>query len=453
MSIASDPLSATPGFAAGRRRTPGTVIGLYLGFFTSGILISPDLPYVGTKLATPDIFLIFVIIGTFLAGDRHGSLWAHRDRILVATFLGLAFVYHTALSMLVNGIFFEADIAMSIISTFNYWYGFFVFACVVKWLDSWDRLATAVAWWIAGATLVGVIGTWGIIGGAPAWVYEGPRISSTLRGVNQMQSYLIPVLYASLVLALSPVVSGQRRLLLLACILPMTLSLLATGSRSTMIMILACIGILTYQILRQGKRTLTAFVLSYSLAGGLILGMILMVWITLTGGADMLPPGPWQRPIRLFQAMLQASDTVEALGPRGIQFKIIFDNWFYRPILGIGPANFKEVFDHPHEIHNTYLGMLSEHGVVGLSLLLAFSGLVISGCLTGLRLLRDPMQRILIIMIAGAAPFVMIYGVFSFGLRQRIFWLTLGLTAAAARIAWLQWKAEADKRGIGQAGT
>ena len=441
MSTAADHFHAAPGLPARQGRTPVTVYCVYLAFFTSGFLLSPDLPYVGTKLATPDIFLVAMIIGTMIVGTRGNSVWAHRDRVFLGATFGLFFVYHATLSMLVNGIFFTSDLLISFLTVVNYIYGFLMFACVVQWLNSWDRIATAVVWWTAGATVVGLIGTWGVIGNAPLWVYDGPRVSSTLRAVNQMQSYLIPVLFASLVFIVTPAVPTFRRVLLMACVVPMTLSLLATGSRSTMVMIVLCIGILTYQVMRQEKKTVTAFVLSYALAAAFVLVTIPSVWIAFTVGAEVLPEGPWRRPIRLFQTMLQASDTLEALGPRGDQFRIVFDNWYYRPLLGIGPANFTEVFNHRYEVHNTYLGVLVEHGVIGLALLLGFIGTVILGCMGTLRLRPGDIQRTYLIAVAGAAVFVLIYGAFSFGLRQRVFWMTLGLCAAAARVMWLEWQA------------
>lgn len=92
-----------------------------------------------------------------------------------------------------------------------------------------------------------------------------------------------------------------------------------------------------------------------------------------------------------------------------------------------------DVFDHRHSVHSTYLGVLIEIGFVGLLLLLALVLLVTRGYRFA-RQVDDGGRSLMMAMAVIAMIAVCLYGIATFGLRQRIFWLMAGMLLAAVNI-------------------
>lgn len=106
-------------------------------------------------------------------------------------------------------------------------------------------------------------------------------------------------------------------------------------------------------------------------------------------------------------------------------------------MFGIGPGNFKNFSSSTHEVHNTYLGTLIEIGVPGLFFLLLFQATI---CLAALfmALSRAPMeQRIQAFAVFAAFLIVSLYGLGSFGLRQRPFWVQAGFAIGILNYYWM----------------
>jgi len=287
-----------------------------------------------------------------------------------------------------------------------------------------------------GAVVVGVVAVWAMAGGAPEWAYDGARVSSTFRRVNQMQSYLAPIIVAMLLIG----VSDSFRILvratasLIAFLL--IIAMLGTGSRSAVVLIVIAILSVGFYALRrsvQKPQVLAASIVSIGLLVSFFSYWGVQVW---NEGPEVLPENTraLARPIRRFQAMMAAQDVVEALGPRGEQLLLLADNWHRRPVIGVGPGNFKAVYQEQRSIHNSYGGILIENGIPGLVAFVALLSGVFFIAANSAKIARDSRRRILLIAIAAAVGMLMVYAIATFGVRQRIFWLTLGLALAASRL-------------------
>jgi O-antigen ligase len=131
--------------------------------------------------------------------------------------------------------------------------------------------------------------------------------------------------------------------------------------------------------------------------------------------------------------MEKQDDLLEAMGPRGTQIAIVQQNWYKSPIFGFGPDAFKDRFNYHLEVHNTYLGLLIQHGILGLACILGVLGIIAYSLLK--RIFEEPdwERRQFLIGLLAALAMLYLYGMFTFGLRQRIFWVVLGLATATMR--------------------
>jgi O-antigen ligase len=149
---------------------------------------------------------------------------------------------------------------------------------------------------------------------------------------------------------------------------------------------------------------------------------------------DALPPHlhGLQRPLRLF---LESDDLTDQLGPRADQLEIVLENWDQAPLLGIGPGLFKDVFEHGHEVHNTFGAVLIEHGSIGLVILLTLFSVLFIMLVLRASQSPDKDSKIILMAFAFSVSFLFIYCMASFGLRQRSFWITLGFALAVINLA------------------
>lgn len=423
---------------------------LCLGFLTSGILVTANLPVVGTRLAPPDLFLVLFVASTFYAALGEGRISMPRTqpiRLLILLFLAQCSIGYVYTAMLYGA---ELD---GIVDIANYVYGATVAFCTAIVLRSYDDIRLCLLFWILGGVIVGVFALWGIAGGAPSWVYDGRRISSTLRSVNQMQPYLVPMLLAACMLTFSKALPWLFRIALPGVIGLISVGLLATGSRSAVVMLALLMLFVSLRAVYDFRKNPMVSTVILALVG---IGALVAISVTitvLTYGGAALPEGSIRaiaRPIRLFSDMIQTNDVVEALGSRGTQLEIVSDNWTNYPFWGVGLGNFQVVFDFKKEVHNTYLGVLIEQGLIGLFLLFGLLGIVLKR-LMATRPLRDE-ARILKTVLIGVIALLLIYGLTSFGLRQRVFWLSLGMAMAFVKCAAFERRALHISRISSQSG-
>lgn len=396
--------------------------------------MTPNLPVVGTKLALPDIPLVALIILTVTNATKR---LVHLTKsmqfgLLIATI----FIWHASLSATWSALHGGGlNVAISLA---NYVYGFAVMVSVMAAVRSFGDLQFLLKAWIIGGFVVAGLAVLALAGLGPDWAYHGSRVKSTLRGVNQMQSYLSPVLVIAIFMLFTQGKSKRYAYFLLSLVPLVTIALLSTGSRSSFMFLFICgMSIIFYVLINLRKHPIQFFVLSAVLAACLFLGFKLVTGV-LEEGRGYLPDSARSiaRPIQLIASMTRISEmegTIEALGPRGRQYELVAENWYQHPLLGVGPGNFKLAFDHEHEVHNTYLGVLMEHGALGLILLLLLFISIFSSIILSPQP-HNKNERIIRVLIILLLLLSLAYGITNFGLRQRVFWITLGLCFAVIRL-------------------
>lgn len=412
------------------------VVGLYMGVALSGVLMAPDLPFVGVRLAAPDVPLLLALVGLLMRSAlsrRVPSVGAGPVRWALSVFLFFLFV--ALLSFLFNAVFRDVDALNSFIEVSSYFYGFLLACATIILLNDWNRWRTFVAFWLVGVAAVSFISVLAIIGLAPEWAYHGGgRIKSTAHSVNQLHSYLAPAI--PMLVGLFIIKSNKRLLNLLpfGVIVSVVLALSVTGSRTAFVLFAFVLLASIWYSLRYFTKYPLASTYGVLLLGGLSCVSGYYLFLVATMGVEVLPEG--MRAIaRPFERSVMVAGLTDYLGARGEQLTIILENLRYTMFLGVGPGNFMEVFDHRHSVHSTYLGVLIEVGWFGLLLLLFALGLVIRQGYRFSPKINNDDQSLLMIMALISVITVCIYGVATFGLRQRIFWLLIGMLLAAVNIS------------------
>jgi O-antigen ligase len=412
------------------------VNGIYLGFFLSSILLAPSLPVVGTKFAAPDIPLLLALttipVALTTCSNRAASL-GHREKNIL--WLGFAFLYWASLSLAYNDLFDRVDILNSVIELANYSYGFGILVGMVLLVNDWDKWNRCVIAWLLGVALVSTLSILAALGLAPEWAHHGAggnRIASTFRTVNQLHGYVAPTVPMLALIALRKNLRPFSRPLACTLLVGALIALLLTGSRMAIFLAgISCVFVVVsaMSMLRRHPWiffTIVVSVFSLAAAGAFVVDLVL------THGAEVLPPG--MKAIgRIVNGLFGAQDFDELAGPRGEQMGIVYENWWRQLVLGVGPGNFSFAYNHRHEIHNSFLGVFVEQGLPGLLLLISFVGITLY---YGYRFSVGPSGQARLMQSAVIAFFVInVYGLFSFGIRQRIFWLAAGLVVCGIRIS------------------
>jgi len=403
------------------------VYGLYAGVALSGVLITPNFPIIGEKLAPPDAPLLLSLIGLFfsIALGAHRRLPVPEPARFAIKALGV-FVFIAAMSFAANATFRGADVFQSLIEVLNYVYAYLVLVAFVILVDDWAKWERFILAWMIGVAVVAAISTAAAFGVGPEWAqHGGGRIKSTVRSVNQLQAYLgppIPVLFGIIISPRWP----RLRIPSIAVMAMVFLALAVTGSRTAFVMIgFAVVAIAIYSIRFMHQNRLAAVVTAFAAVGFFIFAVNL--WQTVAErGTAALPP-TMRAIARPIERGLFTTGIEEQLGVRARQIDIVADHWFENIPLGVGPGNFIEVFNHPNSVHNTYLGVLMEMGLPALLVLLAALGAITWGGLIAAQYSRNQSRTVMLRMVTVAFLLVCVYGLGSFGLRQRPFWLTGGV--------------------------
>lgn len=413
------------------------VTGLYLGVALSGVLMAPDLPVVGTRLAIPDVPLFLTLVGLSISFSvSRGMQFPKARSIKLVLSLFAGFLFLSVISLCINGILRNIDILNSVVEVLSYIYGFLVAGAVILLLDDWNKWNRFVLFWLVGVAAVSAISVLAILGLAPDWAHHGGgRIKSTLRAVNQLPPYVAP----AIPMLIGSYMVSQKNTMGAIWIIPLLFSVVValsvTGSRialgmSAFVVVLS-IGFCTRYIRRYPLTAMSIFLISVS--GALV--FLYYVFAIIAMGPEVLPD-TMRALVRPIERTVTAASIDDYLGARGQQLEIIMNNWYQGLALGVGPANFMEVFDHRHSVHSTYLAVYIELGLASLVLLLGGMGLlVVRGYQAG-KLLNDSRKSIMLGMAVIAFLALGLYGLVNFGLRQRIFWLILGLVLAGVNIAW-----------------
>ncbi|MFW8637303.1 O-antigen ligase family protein [Cribrihabitans pelagius] len=427
-----------------RDRSPRAAIGLGTGIFAagiflSGVLINPLNPAQEIRIVAADLCFL---LGTFLflltSTSKEGvlRLRLHPNTRAVLLILG-CFLLWGFMSGVVATYLYDQPVRKLAETIANYSYG--AILCIVAAAASaharnYRLFLNAYA---VGVVLVSSFSVLAVFAEAPDWVYHGGgRIKSTSRSVNQLAAFVAPAVPLFLILCLRASASKAATLFYLTTVGFAAMALAGTGSRTALVLALVSFLLVVLAALMFGtSRTGFAAVILVS-CGALVLGFAFLVIAFIEAGASALPTY-LQTLARPLDRFLNPSTLEEGLGPRYDQILIVWRGWVEHPFFGVGPGNFKTYTVSNFEVHNTYLGTLIETGVPGLLLLLLFQAAIMFlalKCAFG----RGPSeQRIAAFALFSAFLVVSLYGLGSFGLRQRPFWILAGLALSVLNQHWM----------------
>jgi hypothetical protein len=417
------------------------VRGLYLAIFATSVLITPNLPVVREKFAATELFMLLTW-AALLVGSRR---W-RRARVglvrpqQISVLIGGALIGWIFLSFGINNATFPGAFLPSLVETVNFLYGFLIFCTVLVLVDDREKWYGCLYAWLAGAALASLVGVWALTGTAPAWTYEEytHRIASTLKNENQVPSFLLPVLVATIFLAVRRSQPFWRTALATALTAGMLATAIGSGSRTALLMIalsFLCVCLL-------GLREAPSGAFNRSLLGMIALMLIgaaffyVSLTLALYDGHNALGRTPaWQRPVVMLYEWSQGNQVLDETRER--QLETVSENYTDYLLLGAGPKLFGER-EGSEEIHNTYASVLVEIGMPGLFLFIIWLGHLLQvGWCYGRRC-RDPFWRLMVLSLVVGVVTLLIYYATMFGLRQRNLWIIAGLLMAVPRLQYIE---------------
>ncbi|MFW8596395.1 O-antigen ligase family protein [Cribrihabitans neustonicus] len=409
------------------------------GIFLSGVLINPLNPAQEIRIVAADLCFL---LGTFLflltSTSKQGvlRLRLHPNTRAILLVLG-AFLLWAFLSGVVATYLYDQPMRKLFQTIANYSYGAVLCAVTIAASAGARSFRLFLNAYAAGVVLVSSFSVLAVFAEAPDWVYHGGgRIKSTSQSVNQLAAFVAPALPLFLILCLRASVSRATTLAYFTIVGFAAVALAGTGSRTALVLALVSFLLVVLAALMfWASRPGFAAVILASCAA-LVLGFALLVIAFLEAGASALP-GFLETLARPLDRFLNPSTLEDGLGPRYEQMVLVWRGWVDHPFFGVGPGNFKSYTVSDFEVHNTYLGTLIETGVPGLLLLLLFQAAIM---LMALKCAFGPgpgARRIQAFALFAAFLIVSLYGLGSFGLRQRPFWILAGLALSVLNRHWL----------------
>ena len=409
---------------------------LAIGVFFSGVLVDPRNPERVTKLVLADAFLVSGATLYLLSlTNRHGVFVIPISAIIrLPVAILIAFIFWIFLSATIANLFHGAEAKESIQTFSNYVYGAVIFFVVAASSASDRNINLLINAYLLGVMLVAGISVFAMFGMGPEWAHHGAgRIKSTTQSVNQLSAHVAPGIPLALILCLRRRTPWRKTFLYMAIVALSLLALVATGSRTALALaIFSAVPIIVAYALFFRQR------ISIALAGAMaviaaLLGLAYLVAVFLTQGVMGLPE-PFKILARPLGMVSDQAAALKGLAPRLDQTIVVWRNWAETPVFGVGPGNFKNYFSHYHEVHNSYFATLIEAGVPAILLLLSFISVILyRSYFSSVQHRLDPRS---VTLFAAATGFlsVTLYGMGSFGLRQRPFWILAGFAVGALNL-------------------
>ncbi len=413
------------------------VRGIYGAIFASGILITPTLPLVRDKFAATEVFILMTWIAMFIKAGKSQNKPLSPDQRQVI-FWGIGFIIICVFSFLAN-LFQMPNIIIphSMLETAVYVYGILIFITVLKLVDSWEKWHRCIYAWLLGAAIVCIIGLWALKGGAPAWTYDEVtgRISSTLKFENQLASFLLPIFVTSLFLAvLRSKIQTRWRIAFAVLSGAIIVVLFGTGSRTVYLMLLVCFAGFGFVAIREKRFKAFEFAKVQAIAIVFITSITIFVASVLMTGQEykgLIETPAYERPILMLADWMKGKRQLDE-GREELNKMVLTDS-MDNIFLGIGPKLFAFTY-RMNEVHNTYLGLLIETGLFGLTIYLFWYWNVGYLSWRSLQLCKDHQNRLLGLSLLIGLVVLFIYGMFMFSVRQRYTWLLAGLLMSIPRL-------------------
>ena len=425
------------------------VRGVYLATFLLPILKSPDLPLVRQQLTViePVVLLTLVAWGLWVTFGQLKLRVLERFYIPIVLFLLACVIslWHTR------------SMQLSLVELVTYVYLFGLFFVTTQLARTRNDIRTIEKMWILAMTLVVALGYVGIgqqrLGIRGAFVGRGIRVSSTLRATNQLSSFLIVPFPLVLFWVLDREKSVHVRIgagLLALAALPV---MLATGARSSFLLLIA-MGFLFLLYERVSLRYLIAVGLVALLIGG-VFALVgeertghkiarAMSFVKMDDQSRASAQRRLDRQMEIAGVYANPSGLAEEIAlispPRYLQMLTWLESVKDYPLFGVGVGAFHEYIKHEfpyaraHEMHNTYLGVWAEEGILGLAMLLLILIQIAREAWFVVHS-RDPYLRRVGTAVSMGILLNLVFGLTHFGLRNRHLWMAMAQLVAIGAIA------------------
>lgn len=399
--------------------------GLCLMLILLPIVIHLPIDALGGKLTILEPITLLTFCAWFI-----GLCLGTRKLVLIPTVYGALLAF---LAACLFSFFASPDWRASIVEFLAYVYGGLILFLILQLVRDSAGLHRAVNWLLIGTfvplslSMIGLLAQFsnthvGIV------LSSAGKLTASFRFSNQLPAYLLIVIP---LLVYTSLQDTRRRSVRFIAGLGASVgvaAILGSGSRSGFLA--GIITILGYLVWRVSWRRHML---------GVALVVLAVVGIASSMSVFDVVPNPIRRSISGIMLVIDGNSTLEDLShSRADQLAAVVQVIKESPIFGIGIGSFAQQIDDllerdvkDLEVHSTPLSLWVETGFLGLS---AFIGLcmfvIISGLKSIARSAKDD-QYLTAALVTGLLG-NLIHQQFHLGLRQPVFWVSLGLVMAAA---------------------
>jgi O-antigen ligase len=388
------------------------------------------------RFALADIFTALAIAGTVVALARGNAGDWRSIRVPGQFLIGVAlFLPAVAVSFFVT-----ETVERSIVETIAYLVNLVIVSVIVFHIRTREDLYRCLRTWEIAVWIV-VLGAFvGVIflfqGRLDTLLTNGPKVTSTFKKSGQLSAYImasLPVLWFTLIYRSK---TRRQRILRGLFLALAVVSLFATGSRTGFLLGAGLTGVLF------GGRWLTMLLRRRTVLklSSLAFAAILAVPIFAIVLQEL--PFSFQRAFSIASSggLSSLEDLSQTRHYQIVGFQVAANKY---PLTGVGVGDFYTrntalapgAWKH-HEIHNTYLGVWAETGIVGILALFLFYLAIVQAVWQTISHARDPELVAIGIALLISLTTLCLYGLSHFGLRMRHMWAVFGLILAAWNVLW-----------------
>jgi O-antigen ligase len=425
-----------------------TVYGIYGFIFLSAITKAPEWPIVGDRLVTADFLMAF----TLLLALGRGQLTAPAPQSLRSVDeLATLFILLATFSSVLAAIMMP-DPTRTLMFAAIYIYGYCCFRLIIRTITTWDRFRALCVWWLAGASMIVVIG---FLSGAkiyaPEWSIEPVinRTTATMKYAAQIPSYLGPAIFIMFFLATAPRLKKTYQVLGLGLLGASAFVLLGAGTRTGFVILVFCFVYGVGSTLAGRMRVRRGPLLVAATAGAIaFMGFAVSVWTDTSQSYSLVGTSPFERALRIFSETSRNDDAgvSEWGGTRSGEIALAVEALPNHPFFGTGSGMFSTRYQ-SNEIHNTYFTILAENGLIAFTVFMLWYLAIWQRLFLALRS-ATPERKLMFRFILGGVTVLMLYQMTLNGMRQRPFWFVPAVALSAAAIAHRE--KQADRPAYGE---
>lgn len=423
------------GFVLFHRIARDPTLGVCIFVFLSSITKMPTLPVVGDRLTVAD----FVMLITLLVTAFQGQLFRPAPRVLrLIDHVGLLFIIIATVSSLL-ALMGGGDPIRVFLFLAIYIYGYLCFRVIIRLINSQERFMRVCLWWAAGAAIVIVVGFLAATGiYKPSWTYDPiiMRINSTMKMSGQVASYLAPAMFILFFLAMTRRVSILRQFVVIGLISAGAVVLIGTGSRISFVILVFLLIYGLFVVKVTSGAAVRRAPLAFAAAVGVVMfvSYAINVWYDTSQKYGLTTTSPFERAIRIFSENAETDSGLSTWGgSRYDEISLAFENFENHPFLGIGSGMFGETYG-SNEIHNTYITILAENGLLAFIVFVLWWGLIWTVLWRANRIAKGD-NRPIFRLILGAFLSISLYQLTTNGMRQRPFWFVPAIAISAVAIS------------------